>query len=81
MNFLITNMTGYRNKGCEASTKAIINEITELQESAKFKIFTEDLDYDAFWASESKNVSFLTTPFRKKYLVGGLVFLPRWWIM
>jgi len=72
-------MTGYRNKGCEASTKAIVNEITELQESAKFKILTEDFDYDAFWTSENKNVSFLTTPFRRQYFLGGLSFLPRWW--
>ena len=64
-------MTGYRNKGCEALTKAIINEITKLQESAKFKIFTEDLDYDAFWASESKNVLFRIPPSERSTLLVG----------
>jgi len=55
MNFLITNMTGYRNKGCEASTEAIINGMVKLQGSAKFKIFTADLDYYAFWIFKIQN--------------------------
>jgi len=79
MIFLITNMTGFRNKGCEATTKAIINEITKLQNNAEFKILTEDLDYDALWAPKSKNVSFLITPFRRQYLFRGLSFSPEWW--
>jgi len=37
MNFLITNMTGFRNKGCEATTKAIVNEITKLETYADNK--------------------------------------------
>jgi colanic acid/amylovoran biosynthesis protein len=79
MNFLITNMTGFRNKGCEATTKAIVNEIAQLQDSAKFKIFTEDVDYNAFWIPKYKNVSFLISPFRRQYFFRGLSFLPRWW--
>jgi len=79
MNFLITNMTGFRNKGCEASTKAIVNEITKIQNDVKFKIFTQDLDYDALWAHNYRNVSFLITPFRRHYFFRGLSFLPSWW--
>jgi len=80
MIFLITNMTGFRNKGCEATTKAIINEITKLQNKADFKILTEDPDYDVLCAPENKNVSFLVTPFRRVYLFGGLSFSPElWW--
>jgi hypothetical protein len=72
-------MTGFRNKGCEAATKAIVNEIAQLQDSAKFKIFTEGLDYNAFWVPNYKNVSFLISPFRRQYFFRGLSFLPRWW--
>lgn len=59
MNFLITNMTGFRNKGCEATTKAIVNEIVKLQDGAKFKIFTEDLDYDTLWTPKYKTARYL----------------------
>lgn len=52
-------MTGFRNKSCEATTKAVVNEITKLQDSAKFKIFTEDLDYDTFWTPKYKTARFL----------------------
>ncbi|MHC3128450.1 MAG: hypothetical protein IBV52_00015 [Candidatus Bathyarchaeota archaeon] len=55
MDFLITNMTGFRNKGCESSTKAIINEITKLQSNAQFKILTEDLNYNALWIFKIQN--------------------------
>ena len=79
MNFLITNMTGFKNKGCEATTKAIVNEILKLQNNVEFKIFTEDLDYDVLWTPENRNVSFLVNPFRKQYLSRGLSFSPRWW--
>jgi len=47
--------TGFRNKGCEATTKAIVNEITKLQNDAEFKIFTGDVDYDVLWMPENRN--------------------------
>jgi colanic acid/amylovoran biosynthesis protein len=73
-------MTGFRNKGCEATTKAVITEITKLRSNAIFKILTEDLEYDAIWTPNNKNVSLITTPFRTLYLVRGLSFTPsRWW--
>lgn len=64
MKFLITNMDGFRNKGCEASFKAIVDEIKKLDNNAIFKVFTWDPAYDALWMSKSKNVSFLTVPFK-----------------
>jgi len=79
MDFLITNMTGFRNKGCEATTKTIVNEMAKLQENAKFEIFTEDVNYDIFQASQYKNLSFLKSPFRRHYFFMGLSCLPRWW--
>ena len=72
-------MTGFRNKGCEALTKAIVNEVTVLQKNAEFKILTEDIDYDALWTSENKNVSFLKTPFLKKYFFRKLPFISDLW--
>ncbi|MFX1536581.1 MAG: hypothetical protein ACFFDI_20385 [Promethearchaeota archaeon] len=59
MNFLITNMIGFRNKGCEATTKAVVNRIAKLQDGAKFKIFAEALDYDAFWKPKYKTARYL----------------------
>jgi len=48
MDFLITNMTGFRNKGCEATTKAIVNEKTKFQNDAKLKIFHRRLRLRCF---------------------------------
>ena len=79
MKFLITNMTGFRNKGCEATTKATVNELTRLQDGAKFKIFTEDINYDVLWTPKNKNVKFLASPFIRQRFFLGLSFLPRWW--
>lgn len=76
--FLITNMTGFRNKGCEAATKAIINEITKLLNNVEFKVLTEDPVYDALWAPKAKNVSFLLNPFTKRYFFRDLVLSLRW---
>lgn len=73
MRFLIVNMYGFRNKGCEASAKAIVNEMTKIENKAKFKIFTMDHAYDALWMTRSKNVSFLADPFRKWF------FFSRYW--
>ena len=77
MNFLITNTGSFKNKGCEATTKAIINEITKLQNESESKIFTGDPEYDVLWTPESGNVSFLTIPFRKYYVFGGVSFFPK----
>jgi colanic acid/amylovoran biosynthesis protein len=76
--FLITNMTGFRNKGCEAATKAIINEITKLLNNVEFKVLTEDPVYDSLWAPKAKNVSFLLNPFTKRYFFRDLVLSLRW---
>lgn len=73
MKFLVTNMTGFRNKGCEASTKAIIEGIIKHDNKASFKIFTRDSEYDSLWLNEKRNVSFLSEPFRRWY------FFSRWW--
>jgi len=70
MKFLITNMDGFRNKGCEASLKATVNEMRGLDNTAKFKIFTWDPEYDTLWMNGNKHVSFLSVPFR-----GGIPFL------
>ena len=43
-------MTDFKNKGCEATNKANVIEFAKLQNDAKTKIFTEDLDSDAFCA-------------------------------
>lgn len=52
-------MIGFRNKGCEATTKAVVNRIAKLQDGAKFKIFAEALDYDAFWKPKYKTARYL----------------------
>lgn len=74
MKFLITNMAGFRNKGCEASTKAIIIGITKLQSDTSFRVLTSDPIYDALWMTENPNVRFLTSPFRWWYLFS------KWWL-
>lgn len=79
MIFLITNMTGFRNKGCEAATKAIVNEIIKLQGDAKFKIFTEDVSYDVSRTCKYKDVSFFKSPFRRLYFFRGFSCFPSWW--
>ncbi|MFB0544287.1 MAG: polysaccharide pyruvyl transferase family protein, partial [Asgard group archaeon] len=78
MKFLITNMTGFKNKGCEATTKAIVNGITNLEKNARFKSFTGDPEYDALWMTKNKKVSFLTEPFRGLYFKGH-GFFPGCW--
>ena len=70
MKFLITNMTGFKNKGCEATTKAIVNEIRNLEKNARFKCFTRDPEYDALWMKKNTKVSFITEPFRGWYFKG-----------
>jgi colanic acid/amylovoran biosynthesis protein len=72
-------MTGYRNKGHEAGTKALINGIVKLKSDARFDILTEDRDYDALYASENERVSFLSNPFRLYSTLGKLSFLPNPW--
>jgi len=46
-------------KGCEAATEVIANEIAKLQNYAKFKIFAKTLDYDAFWNPKYKTARYL----------------------
>jgi colanic acid/amylovoran biosynthesis protein len=78
MNFLLTNMTGFRNKGCEATTKAIINGIVELQPNARFNILTEDPGYDSLCALENERVSFLKNAIYEAYS-GKLAFFRSCW--
>lgn len=62
MKFLITNMEGFKNKGFEAVTKVIINEIKNRFPSAEFTIFSDDPEYDSLWISSGSFVKFLPTP-------------------
>ncbi|MCL6557886.1 MAG: polysaccharide pyruvyl transferase family protein [Firmicutes bacterium] len=62
MNFLITNMTGFRNKGCEGMTKVIITEVKRRFPEARFMIFSNDPKYDELWISDKDSVIFSTTP-------------------
>ena len=73
MKFLVTNMGGFRNKGCEASVKAIVNEIVKLDNEAYFKIFTRTPEYGSLWFTGKRNVSFLLDPFMRWH------FFSRWW--
>jgi colanic acid/amylovoran biosynthesis protein len=72
-------MAGYRNKGLEARTKAIINGIVKLQPDARFNILTYDRDYDVLYSSENERVSFLANPSWEYYISGKLSFLPNSW--
>jgi len=63
MKFVITNNTGFRNKGCEAMNKVIVGELTKLIQDAEFRVFTNDPMYDALWMRDNPNVSFLVSPF------------------
>ena len=63
MKFLIVNMLSFRNKGCEAFTKGIIDELSKLNRTAEFKIFTYDPFYDQLFLNNRENVSFLLEPF------------------
>jgi polysaccharide pyruvyl transferase WcaK-like protein len=57
MNVLITNMYSFVNKGCEAYAKAIVNELSKIDNETNFKIFTRDPGYDALWMNKCyKNV-------------------------
>lgn len=67
MRFLITNMGWFRNKGCEATTKVIVREITKLESDARFRIFTYDPIYDARWMAEDPNVLFILDPLKHGY--------------
>ena len=64
MKFLITNMTGFRNKGCEAMTKVIVTELASRFSNTQFKIFSNDPAYDSLWMRSSINsrIMFLPTP-------------------
>ena len=77
MNFLIASNT-CRNKGNEATVKAIINGMRELQGNAHFTVLSEDPDYDVFCSFENERVSFLADRFVKVYF-GPLPFLPNCW--
>jgi len=73
MRFLIVNMYSFRNKGCEAFTKGVINGLLALDANAEFKIFSEDPRYDSLWLNRKQNVSFVHNPF------GDWYSFSRWW--
>ena len=60
MNILITNMTGFRNKGCEALTKVITSRIKDRLPQTNFSVFSNDPDYDKLWMPNK--CSFYKTP-------------------
>lgn len=62
MHFLITNVTGFRNKGCEAMTKVIIAELAKLFPSARFAVFSNDPAYDELYAPTNVEVTFSLAP-------------------
>lgn len=62
MNFLITNMTGFRNKGCEGMTKVIIAELLKRFPIAKFTVFSNDPAYDALYVPTDQEIEFFITP-------------------
>lgn len=64
MNFTIVNMTGFRNKGCEAITKVVIAETAKLFSDARFYVFSDDPAYDSLWAPSLQKVRFFPTPER-----------------
>lgn len=62
MNFVITNMTGLRNKGCEAMVRVIVEQLRARYKSAKFVVFSGDPAYDRYWLQDSPDVEVLPTP-------------------
>jgi colanic acid/amylovoran biosynthesis protein len=71
-------MSGFKNKGNEATTKAIINGIVELQRNTRFTILTEDPAYDAFCTFGDERVSFLKNRFNEANF-GKLPFVGSCW--
>ncbi len=78
MKFLLSNNTGYRNKGCEAIAESVIAGMSKLNPDSTFDVLTDDFFYDSFNNLHS-NVTFFNSPFKKFVVTENLSFTPKWW--